>query len=394
MKISSISHPLRKDSSLPMKKVLILASVASMIDQFTMPNIHILIKKGFKVHAAANFEEGNTSSPERITEFKKELEALGVIFFQIEFSREITNVRSNFRAYRQIKKLMLQNDYSFVHCHSPIGGVCGRLAGRATGTKVIYTAHGFHFFKGAPIINWLLFYPVERFLARYTDVLITINKEDYAVAQRFSAKMVKYVPGIGVDTKRFETHSTYNRGTIRAKLGIKDERIVFVSVGELNKGKNHECVIRALSHLPYQEFTYLICGIGSLDIYLLSLVRKLGLEKRVFLLGFRKDIPEILSAADVFLFPSLREGLPVALMEAMASGLPVVCSNIRGNSDLIEGEKGGYLVAPNEKDFRSAIEQILNNRPLWKKMGEFNKQVISEYDVSVIEKHTMEIYAI
>jgi glycosyltransferase involved in cell wall biosynthesis len=375
-----------------MKKVLILASVASMVDQFNMVNIDILIKMGYEVDVAANFIEGNTCSIERITEFKKELETKSIRYYQVDFSRKITNFLQNIEAYKQIKTLIQKNRYEFIHCHSPIGGLCGRLAGRATGTKVIYTAHGFHFFKGAPLINWLLYYPIERFLARYTDVLITINKEDYAIAKKFKAKKVKYVPGVGVDTKRFEVLPTY-RDAKRTELGIKDDQIVFVSIGELNKGKNHENVIRALSHLPFQNFVYLICGIGFLDRYLLSLAKRLGLEKRVLLLGFRKDIPEILSAADVFLFPSLREGLPVALMEAMAANLPCIASKIRGNIDLLQNGEGGFMCSPGDVVcFANAIKRLYEAYDLRRKMGAVNMKNIKLFGKDKIYNLMKAIY--
>jgi len=181
------------------KRVLIVASVASMIEQFNMPNIKILQNMGFEVHVAANFKFGNTISAERISEFKKELAESNVVYYDLEFSRSVLNLWSNYRAYRKLKKLIFDNKYKLVHCHSPIGGVLTRLVVkkiRERGTKVIYTAHGFHFFKGAPLINWLLYYPNEKWLSKYTDCLITINDEDYELAvNNFKARSVKKVPG-------------------------------------------------------------------------------------------------------------------------------------------------------------------------------------------------------
>ena len=215
-----------------MKKMLMLASVVSMIDQFNMSNIDILKKQGYEVHVAANFEYGNTSSKQRVEEFKKELTELNVQYYNIDFSRKITNILANIKAYKQIKDLMLKNKYEFVHCHSPIGGVCGRLAAHSANTPVIYTAHGFHFFKRAPLKNWMLYYPVEKLLAHYTDVLITINKEDYARAQNFKAKKVEYVPGIGVDIKKF-SEIIVDKLAKRKELGIPENAFLILSVGEL-----------------------------------------------------------------------------------------------------------------------------------------------------------------
>ncbi len=187
-----------------MKKVLIVASVASMIDQFNMQNINILKQQGYEVHVAANFEKGSTISEERLLEFKKELKNLNVLYFQVDFSRRIGNIGQNIKAYKQIKEIIKQNKYKFIHCHSPIGGVCGRIAAKTTGTKVMYTAHGFHFYKGAPMKNWVLYYPIERVLSYLTDVLITINNEDYELSKnKMKSKSLYYIPGVGVDVSNF-----------------------------------------------------------------------------------------------------------------------------------------------------------------------------------------------
>ena len=165
-----------------MKRVLMLASVASMIDQFNMPNIVLLQKLGYQVDVACNFIEGNTCSDERVAELKQKLQDMHVRCCQIDFARNIKHMGQNMRALRQVEGLMKQNGYVFCHCHSPIGGVVARIAGHRTKTKVIYTAHGFHFYQGAPVMNWLVYYPVEKMLSRWTDVLITINHEDYALS--------------------------------------------------------------------------------------------------------------------------------------------------------------------------------------------------------------------
>lgn len=373
-----------------MKKVLMLASVASMIDQFNMVNIDILQKQGYEVHVAANFKYGNTSSQQRIEEFKKELSELGITYYHIDFARNITKIFTNIKAYKQIRNLMATNKYEFVHCHSPIGGACGRLAAHWTKTKVIYTAHGFHFYKGAPLINWLLYYPVERFLARYTDVLITINKEDYQRAQKFKAGKVVYVPGIGVDIKRFRD-VLVDRDKKRNELGISNEAFVILSVGEINKNKNHEVIIRAIAKLNKPHICYIICGQGDREIYLKKLAISLGVANKVKFLGFRNDIAEIYKIADVFVFPSFREGLPVSVMEAMAAGLPIICSNIRGNTDLIENGKGGFLVGTNDiVALTRAIEQLLDNTEKRRFMGITNTETIKKFCLVNI-MHEMEV---
>ena len=185
-------------------KVLILASVASMIDQFNMSNIDILISLGYEVHVACNFEKGSTCSQEKIVQLKKKLGEIEVKYYQIDFTRSVFNILQDVKAYRQVKRIMVENSYKFIHCHSPIGGVIGRLACKSTHTRCIYTAHGFHFYKGAPIKNWIVFYPIEKWLSKYTDVLITISKEDYNRAKnKFKMKQLEYIPGVGVDIEKF-----------------------------------------------------------------------------------------------------------------------------------------------------------------------------------------------
>mgnify|MGYP001592230567 CR=1 FL=1 len=369
-----------------------LASVVSMIDQFNMSNIKILIKQGYEVDVAANFEIGNTSSKQRVEEFKKELVELNVLYYNVDFSRKITNILANIRAYKKIKNLMLKNNYEFVHCHSPIGGVCGRIAAHSTNTSVIYTAHGFHFFKGAPLKNWLLFYPVERFLARYTDLLITINKEDYKRAQNFKAKKVMYVPGIGVDTKKIN-EIIVDKSEKRREIGVPEDSFVILSVGELNKNKNHETVIKSIAKLNNPNIYYVICGQGKLENYLKDLIKKLQLEKQIKLLGYRSDIAEISKVSDIFAFPSFREGLSVALMEAMAAGLEVACSKIRGNTDLIEEDKGGYLSEPDDVDkFAENIKKSITCIEKREAMAEHNVEVIKVFDSSNVDKKMEKIY--
>lgn len=376
-----------------MKKVLMLASVASMIDQFNMQNIDILQEQGYEVHVAANFEQGSTSSNERVEQFKKELKEKNILYFQIDFSRNVSNIPQNIKAYKQIKKLLKDNKYEFIHCHSPIGGVCGRLAAKVTNTKVIYTAHGFHFYKGAPKLNWMIYYPIEKVLSYITDVLITINKEDYELAKKkMKAKVVEYVPGVGVDTNKFD-EVVIDKNEKRKELGLSKDDIVLLSVGELNKNKNHEVIIRTLAKLNNPNIHYVIAGRGNLESYLDELSKELNIEKQVHLLGFRTDISELYSISDIFCFPSYREGLSVAMMEAIASGLPVICSNIRGNNDLVCENNNGFLCTKNSsEEFLDKIKELISDRSLMHKMRENNKIRINDFDINIVEKHMKKIY--
>ena len=376
------------------KKALVVTTVASTIDQFCMNDISILLDN-YDVQVAANFTTGNNTSKERINEFKNELINKNIVINEVQFDRNPLS-KSNLIAYKKIKSLIKQNKFDLIHCHTPIAAMLTRLAARELrkkGIKVIYTAHGFHFHNGAPLINWLLYYPIEKWLARYTDTLITINKEDYERAKsKFKAKRVEYIPGVGIDLEKFNTVEI-DRALKRSQLGLPKDVFAVLSIGELNKNKNHEVVIRAIAKIDNSGIHYLVCGQGQLDEHLRNLSKELGIENQVHLLGFRKDIPEICKISDLFAFPSYREGLSVALMEAMANGLPVVCSNIRGNSDLIESGKGGYLVEPDDVEgFAKYIKELIEDSRLRSEFGDFNHKKIENYSIENVLKEMEEIY--
>ena len=377
-----------------MKKALQVASVASMIDQFNMENIKILQDLGYTVDVAANFDFGNTSSKNRVNEFKEELKKKNIKYYNLLFDRNIFNF-INLKVYRQLKKIINENNYDIIHCHSPIGGVITRLAARKArkkGAKVIYTAHGFHFFRGASIINWLVYFPIEWINSFLTDILITINKEDYNLAKKImKANKIYYVPGIGIDTNSKDVgESKYRK---RCELKIPQNSIVLFSVGELNKNKNHEVIIRAMADIKDPNIYYCIAGKGKLQEYLLKLAKELKIENNFKLLGFRNDIKELLKMSDIYVFPSHREGLSVALMEAMSEGLPVICSYIRGNTDLIDDGKGGYLVKNNNLDiFKNSIVKLSFNNELRNYMGIYNKDKIKKFDIENVKERMREIY--
>jgi glycosyltransferase involved in cell wall biosynthesis len=375
------------------KKVLVLASVASMIDQFNMPNIELLQSMGYEVHVACNFLKGSTCSSEKIEQLKKRLNDIGVTFFQIDFTRSVMNLKQDYIAYKQVKKILIENKYAFIHCHSPIGGVIGRLAGHATRTKVIYTAHGFHFFKGAPFKNWLIFYPIEKFCARYTNVLITINKEDYARAQeKMPAKKICYVPGVGIDLSKIQ-NIVCDRNEVRKSMGVPEDCILLLSIGELNENKNHQVVLKALARLNNKNVHYAIAGRGDKKDYLLTLARELGVENQIHLLGFRADALQLYKASDLFVFPSFREGLSVSMMEAMACECPIICSRIRGNTDLVENGVGGYhFAASDDLGLMESIKKMIENKKEMSKMGYVNKEIVQNFSLGNVLKNMKEIY--
>ncbi len=370
-----------------------LASVASMIDLFNMDNIEILLGLGYEVDAAANFEFGSITSRERVDEFRRELECRGIGVYHVPIPRDLSHVRDMAVSYRMIKELADKKSYDIVHCHSPIGGVLCRLACRSArrhGTKVIYTAHGFHFFKGAGLRAWMLYYPAEMICSFFTDVLVTINREDYQAAKRFYAGRNVYVPGAGVRTDEIK-NTVVDRKEKRTEFGFTDSDFVFMSTGQVSVRKNHETVIRALAQIQDKSIKYLIAGFGELEDMLRQLAAELGVSERVIFAGYRQDVKELLHAVDAFAFPSLQEGLPAALMEAMAAGLPVVASRIRGNIELIEDGKGGYLVDCHDSAaFAQAISKVLHSD--MEAMGVANRERIQMFDIRRVNTCMRKIY--
>lgn len=358
-----------------MKKVLFVATVVKLhIMVFHLPYLEWFKNNGYEVHVCARNDYENKEDCK--IPFCDE-------YYDLPFKRSPFKL-GNIKVYRNLKDIIDLNNYDIIHCHTPMGGVLTRLASRTArkkGTRIIYTAHGFHFFKGAPLINWIVYYPVEWWLSRYTDVIITINKEDYYRAKKlFKAGEIEYIPGVGIDTEKI-SGIIIKKLEKRRDLEVPEDAFVILSVGELNKNKNHESVIKALVKLNNPEIHYLICGQGRLESYLRDLIKELGLEKQVHLLGFRNDIPEICKASDLFVFPSLREGLGLAALEAMACGLPIVTSNVHGIIDYsIDGETG-YTFAPLDIDnISKCINHLFNNKSEQGKMGLNNIIAVKKYD--------------
>lgn len=369
-----------------MKKALLVSHVSGFIPQFEMNNVRLLQSMEYEVHYASNFFNPSYGKD------NKRLVGTNIIKHQVDFVRSPYKF-ANITAYRQLKQLMLQERFDMVHCHNPMSGALARLAARATDIRpVVYTAHGFHFFKGAPIRNWLIYYTMEYFLSFYTDQQICINREDYERAKaRFHVNKISYIPGVGIDIKKI-ADVFIDKAVKRRELGIPIDAKVVLSAGELIKRKNHETVIRAMVGIEDKDIIYVICGHGELDSYLKNVVKELNLESQVYFVGYRTDIYEIYKMADVFVFPSIQEGLPMALLEAMAAELPIVCSGIRGNCDLVD-EEGGVLVNPTDVSaYRSAIQNICSDEVMRKKMGCCNKLKAEKYSCLHVSEIMRKIY--
>lgn len=297
---------------------------------------------------------------------------------------------------KEIKNIVAENEYDIVHCHTPIAAMCARLACRKfrkNGGKVFYTAHGFHFYKGAPLKNWLIFYPIEKLCSYFTDTLITINQEDFNFAKKhLNAKNTEYVPGVGIDTAHF-TNTQIVKQEKRTELQIPHDAILLTSVGELNQNKNHQIVLRAIAQLENKNIYYAIAGQGENANTLLSLAKDLNLENNFKLLGYRTDIAEIYKASDICCFPSIREGLGLAAIEGMAAGLPVVAAENRGTRDFCENGINGILCNPfSSEEFAQAIKKLIEDKSLLTKIVESNIRAAKNFDYSIINKKMVEIY--
>jgi len=281
-----------------------------------------------------------------------------------------------------------------------MGAAVTRLAARKArkkyGTRVIYTAHGFHFFKGAPVQNWLLYYPVEQYMARHTDALITINKEDYDFAKRNFKADVRYVPGVGIDEKKFDLKmSDSEKRQLRNTLGLTVDDFVMIFPAEISNRKRHIWLINCLEDLikKHPNIHLLLPGSDRLDGAAQLLVKNLSLSKNIHFLGFRKDIPKLLMVSDLAISSSRQEGLPVNIMEAMFAGLPIVVSDSRGNRDLVVHGQNGYVIPIDDQaGYAAKIEDLYNNRSMRQSMGKASKEMVEPYLMPKIMDQMIKIY--
>lgn len=349
------------------KKMLYILNVANRVNNFSYTSMIAAQSLDFEYHIAGNW--GYKNDDER----RADEEKYGIHIHQIDFIRTPYNP-GNIKAYKQLAKIVEKERFDVIHCNTPIGGIVGRLLGKQFKIPtVIYQAHGFHFYKGAPLINWMLYYPVEKWLAHYTDVLITINSEDFELAKnkmklRKDGK-VYYVPGVGIDLSQFELPEN-TREIKRKELGLKETDVALISMGDLIDRKNYSVAIEAVAKANNHSFQYYICGKGPEEEKLQKVAENLGVEDQIHFLGYRTDIKELLKAADIFLFTSKQEGLARSMMEAMASGLPCVASRIRGNTDILNGTEGGFLCETNDVDsYAEKIDLLAKDPKMREAMG-------------------------
>lgn len=358
------------------------------LNNFSLPCLYVARSLGYNIFVGINRKHAK--------ELKSNFEYAN--FYNACIYRSLINLKSNYRAFKNLMHLLKKEKIDVIHCNTPIGGFLGRLCGKLNHVpKIIYTAHGFHFYKGNDWYKNIIFKTAEGIMARFTDAIITINKEDYEAAKKFKLKTggkVFFVHGVGIVTENFDPRiNNTNTTKIRNSLKIGLEDVIIISAGDLVYNKNFATVIRAIFEIGNSNLHYIICGKGPLLNKLKKLSTDLGLEKQIHILGYRSDIKELMLAANIFVSASFREGLPRSTMEAMASGLPCITSNVRGNVDLIENGRGGYLVNPKDlQGFKKAISNIILNDNLREVMGNYNIEKIKQFDVENVKKEMNGIY--
>lgn len=370
------------------KKVLFCATVRSHIGQFHIPYLKYFKEKGYEVHVAAK----DNSSEKNI-----DIQDIDV-YHNLSFERSPLKI-NNIKAYTQMKKILKDNEYEIIHCHTPMGGVVTRLAAKnvKSNAKIIYTAHGFHFYKGAPKKNWMIYLTIEKWLSKYTDCLITINEEDYATAKskKFKTKEIKLVNGVGVDFTRFSPQTKEDREKIRNEYGYDSNSLILLYAAELTYRKHQDLLINAVSIIKngIPNLKLLIAGVGNLEEQYKSQVSELKLDSYVEFLGYRRDIPKLMKASDIVVSSSRQEGLPVNIMEAMATRLPLIVTDCRGNRDLVKNEQNGYVVDIDDiEGFANSVIKLGKSEKLRDEFSEKSLELVKNFSLDEVMKQMQEIY--
>lgn len=364
--------------------------MGSVHRRFNKANIEALKGLGYQVELLANFDNGE--GPEAHNQqYAEECQEKGLFTHSIPFERH--SLTGSLKCMPQVKQLLKEGQYDIVHAHTETGGLILRLAAGVKGnSQFFYTPHGMSFWEGSSLKSQLIYRPLERWICSAMDMNLGMNQEEVNVLRKWNSKTAAYIHGIGLNLDRFQKEGR-SIAEVRSEFGVSDKDKMIVSVGELDDNKNHATVIRALSLLENRNFKYVICGVGPNRENLLKIAEEADMKDKVILAGYRSDIPDILHAADLFVFPSFHEGLPVSALEAMACGLPVICSRIRGNVDIVKDGENGFLFAPEDSiTLVLQIERLINNQELARRFGEINKQIVRIFSQEAVVEELKNIY--
>lgn len=373
-----------------MKRALMLAPMGSVHRRFNLANINALQALGYNVELCANFENGD--GPEiHNSAYVEQCQQNGIVAHSIPFARH--SLTGSLKCLPRLKELLAAGQYDLVHTHTETGGLLLKLAHGVKGrSKFCYTPHGMSFWKGSDMKSQLIYRPLERWICSGMDMNLGMNMEEVSNLMRWNNHTATYVHGIGLNIARMQYPSRTTED-VRMEFGLAEREKFIISIGELDDNKNHITVIRALGKLGREDFKYVICGVGPNRDVLLNEAASLGLKKQVILAGYRSDIADILNAADIFVFPSFHEGLPVSALEAMACGLPVIASDIRGNVDIIREEDNGYLFAPEDVDaLAQKIALLMDNPDKRKAMGRRNLEIVKDFSLEAVTEELKGIY--
>jgi len=370
-------------------QILYVTTISSTVNVFLVPHIKLLLEQGHEVGLAFNIDQ----------EVNPELITLGCKVHRIDFHRNPLK-KENLTAYQKIKKMIIDEGYEFIHVHTPVASLLTRIACRKIeNVKVVYTAHGFHFFKGAPVKNWAIYYPLEKLVARWTDGLITLNDEDYYAARNMKIRkrgLIYKMHGVGLDTNRFIPQTNERKLHFREHYGYHANDFILIYVGELSHRKNQKMLIEAVNMVKDEipQLKLLLVGDGDMASGYKKLVQRLGMDDRVDFLGFRKDVQQLMTIADLAISTSRQEGLPVNVMEAMATGLPIVVTDCRGNRDLVDNGKNGFVVSGEDtRACAKAIKELYLSRDLRRKFGDRGREMIEVYSLHSVLSELKEIYS-
>ena len=365
------------------KKIMMITTTDNMIWQFLIPHIKYLQQQGNKVECVCS-KTGFW--------FDELRDKYGFTMHEIDFARSPFKPQ-NIKAYKQLIKLQEREKFDLVYCQQPVGGLMGRLIGKKFKLPVIYTAHGFAFLKGNNPLKNIVFKTVEKWLAKKTDVLITINEDDFQASQNWKSKYKFKISGIGFDINKYD-NSDFDKEQFRASLGLKDE-FTIVTVAEFIKRKNYDTMLESVAELKDSNIKFLICGSGRDEQEIKDKIKQLGIQDKVVLLGYRKDINKIMQVSDIFFLPSHQEGLCLSIIEALNFGLPIVTSSVRGCKDLVVDYGNGFVGDKDDHQYYArVINKLIQNSELKAQMSEKSKQLAPQYSIENVQKQLEDIYNI
>lgn len=363
-------------------KVLYVTTVSRTINAFLIPHIEMLLEKGYEVHCACSIDKP----------VNKELQEKGVKIFEVPFSRNPLGI-GNIKAYNKLRELQRIHSYDIVHVHTPIAAIYGRLLKLSfPSLKTIYTAHGYHFLKGGSKLGWLLYYPIEKIMAKFTDVIININKEDYEITkEKLKPKKAYLLNGVGLDLSKYKKLGEKEISEKRSELGLSKDDFVVLMIAELNKNKNHIQLINAMEILKekYPNIKAICIGDGDMMDSLNEYVNVNSLQNNIFMLGYREDVNNLINISNIGILMSYREGLPRNIMEFMACGRKVIATDIRGCRDIVCNDSVGQLVGVG--DYEATAKAIEKYYLLCDKDFEVSDE-IRKYDVENINYELLKVY--